>query len=91
MKVNEDKKDGIVFSGPYYGPVAMVEREANKAAKDLSNQAKSGAVISKIFPIENGQQFGEAMVQAKPIFDRIKCDMLEARELMDRPIRKKKK
>jgi len=91
MRANEDKEKGLVFNGPFYGPIAGSDNEAKVIAKDLSNQARSGAVISKIFPLEPRQPIGDAMVAAKPIFERIRRDMVEAREIIDRPIRKKRK
>ena len=91
MKVNEDREEGLVFNGPFYGPIAKAEMEAQAAAKELANQTRSGAVVSKIFTIPNGESFSDAMIQAKPIFDRIKFDMKEAKEVVDRPPRRKRK
>lgn len=91
MKVSEDRGDGLVFNGPFYGPITKEENTAKKAAKKLSNQTKSGAVISKIFSIADCASICEAMAQAKPIFDRIKFDMREAKEIVDRPVKKRKK
>jgi len=91
LKVNEDREEGLVFNGPFYGPITHAETDANKAAKDLANQTRSGAVVSKIFSIPDQASFCDAMVQAKPIFDRIVLDMKEAKEIVDRPTRKRRK
>ena len=91
MKVNEDREEGLIFNGPFYGPITKAEQAAQLAAKDLANQTRSGDVVSKIFTISDTSPFGDAMIQARPIFNRIKFDMQEAKEVVDRPPRRKRK
>jgi hypothetical protein len=91
MKVHEDKEEGLVFNGPFYGPIALNETDAKRAARDLSNQTRSGAVISRIYAIKESETFSVAMDKAKPIFERIKTDMVEAKQIVDRPVIKRKK
>lgn len=91
MKVSEDKEKGLAFDGPFYGPIAGTQQEAKKAARDLANQTRSGAVVSRIFDIPSCSSFSDAMVKAKPIFKRIKEDMAEAKEVVDRPVIKRKR
>ena len=91
MKISEDKEKGLAFDGPFYGPIASNPGGAKAAARDLANQARSGAVVSRIFDIPSNASFSEAMVKAKPIFERIKEDMIEAKEVVDRPVIKRKR
>ena len=91
MKVTEDKEKGLLFDGPFYGPIAGSNYEAKKAARDLANRTRSGAVVSRIFDIPSAASFSDAMVKARPIFDRIKSDMVTAKEVVDRPVIKRKK
>jgi hypothetical protein len=91
MKANEDKEEGLVFNGPFYGPIALNEEGAKEAARELSNQTRSGAVISRIYAIPDNENWSVAMDKAKPIFDRIKTDMIEAKQIVDRPVIKRKK
>jgi hypothetical protein len=91
MKVNEDKEKGLAFDGPFYGPIAQSQQEAKKAARELSNKTRSGAVVSRIFDIPPSASFSDAMIKARPIFERIRCDMVEAKEVVDRPVIKRKR
>lgn len=91
MKVSEDKEKGLSFDGPFYGPIATTQEDAKKAARDLSNQTRSGAVVSRIFDIPSCASFSDAMIKARPIFDRIRADMIEAKEVVDRPVIKRKR
>jgi hypothetical protein len=90
MKISEDKKE-ITFSGPFYGEISESNREAEVSAKKLVDETRSGAVITRIFKLPDNKPFAYAMEQARPIFDRIKSDMLEAKQIIDRPVPRKKK
>jgi hypothetical protein len=91
MKVSEDKEGGMVFNGPFYGPIENSESKAKSEAHKLSNSTRSGAVVSKVVPIPDRQPFTDAMDKMRPIFERIKKDMVEAKEIADRPVVKRKK
>ena len=91
MKITEDKIDGLVFSGPFYGPIAKSAEGAKTKARELSNKTRSGAVVTRIYDIPDGLTFSAAMEKARPIFSRIKRDMLEAKQIVDRPVVKRKK
>lgn len=90
LKINENKED-IVFNGPFYGEIKESKEEAEKAAKDLANETRSGAIITKIFAIRDHEAMCAAMNKARPIFERIKKDIENAKEIVDRPIQKKSK
>jgi len=90
LKIHEDK-ESIVFNGPFYGEIRESKGEAEKAARDLANETRSGAVVSKIFRIGHNAAICEAMDQARPIFDRIRKDILDAKDVVDRPVQKKSK
>jgi hypothetical protein len=88
MRVNEDKKK-ISFSGPFYGPTSNTQEDADDGAKQLTNEAKGGAVVAKVFRISSGDSIAYAMETARPIFYRIQRDVLEAKQVLDRPMPKK--
>ncbi len=91
IKINEDKVDGLVFNGPFYGPIAKSEDAAKEKARELSNETRSGAVISRIYNLPDDVTFSDAMIKARPQFERIKEDMIEAKGILDRPVIKRKK
>jgi hypothetical protein len=91
MKVIEDKEKGIIFNGPWYGSVCRSHDMAAEEAKNLTNKTKNGAAITKIIAIGDSESWSSAMNIAKPMFDRICNDIREAKQIVDRPIIKKKK
>ena len=84
MKVIEDKEKGIIFNGPWYGPVCRNQTAAAEEAKSLTNKTKNGAAITKIIAIDNSEPWSAAMTIAKPMFDRICNDIREAKQIVDR-------
>jgi len=92
MKVTENKKIGITFNGPFYGPIEPTEEEAKIEAQKIVNENKNCTVITKIFNVDKGQSHSDIMnTIAKSIFDRIKKDIVESRELLDKKRIKRKK
>ena len=92
MRVQEGKK-GLVFNGPFYGQGDV--HKTNGAAEDeirmLINSNKSGTIMAKIFDVKDGESFTTAMTKARPIFQRMKEDIIETKEMIDRPVARRKK
>ena len=89
-RITEDKEKGMQFDGPFIGPIADTEAEAVLKAKDLTNDPKNGTVVPKIVELYRNDICG-AMELAQPHFDKLKAQMQESEEIMQRPIKRKKR
>jgi hypothetical protein len=92
MRVQEGKK-GLAFNGPFYGPgdIHDTNEEAEAEVRALINDNKSGTIMAKIFAIPEDKSFTTAMSLAKPIFQRMKEDIIETKEMIDRPVARRKR
>lgn len=92
IRVQEGKK-GLVFNGPFYGQGGIHETKlgAENEIRALINNSKSGTVMAKFFTIKDNESFTRAMNKARPIFQRMKEDIIETKEMIDRPVARRKK
>lgn len=90
MRIQETKKD-LVFNGPFYGNIHNTYEDAEIDIKDLVNNSKSGTILAKVFNVLDDQPFTIAMEKARPVFERMKKDIIETKEMIDRPVYRRKK
>ena len=92
VRLTDDKKAGISFNGPWFGSTEYTKTAAEFEISKLVAESKGSAIIAKIFELYN-DQYSEVRKIADRYFDRIKKEMNESKEMLDRPVthRKKKK
>lgn len=95
VRIVEDKEDGLKYqySGPFIGPIRDTEEEAERAAKELTNDPKDpkqGTIIPQVVELYRSD-VADAIERSKEYFNKIEGHMKESEEIMRRPIRRKKK
>lgn len=85
----KDNKDGLVFEGPYINAEWNSRQKADIAAAEVTNQTKSSMTLIHI--VETNNNIHEAFEKSKPYFDRLRNDIEESKQVMSKPIKKRKK
>ncbi len=90
IKVKELKTGEIEFEGPIIGPVVPTRAEADQRCKVIVAASKNIAIMPKIYKIENDFTLETIMEICTEHFDRMKRNILESKEITDKPIRRSK-
>jgi len=89
-KISDDKKKGVTFNGPWLGSTELTREAAERAIRKMIGEAKGYALIAKVFEVKNSN-YEDAKRVADRYFERIREEMFEAKEILERPIVKRKK
>ena len=90
-KITEDKIHGIIFNGPILGPVKDDRPEAERAARKLVNENRNSTIIPRIYEAGSVLKIDEIVDSSRGYFESMKRNMTEAKEVMGRPVRRKKR
>jgi hypothetical protein len=91
VKVTDDKKDGITFTGPTLGPTRDTFTQAEDESRALINQNRHCTVITRIYQMSNILEVGSILHDAREYFSTLRQNMIEAKEAMSRPIHRRRK
>lgn len=91
LKVSHSKEGGLEFEGPILGPSSKTEDGANAEAKKIVSSMPRFAVMPKIYQLTDRQTPDEALDIAKKHFEVLKDNIIESKEIMDKPIKRSKK
>lgn len=83
-KITESKEDGIVLEGVFFGGLGETLDEANKLARECVNNIRGGAIIPKIIPLTGDCQVIDALYDATENFEKIRDQMIEASDTIQR-------
>lgn len=84
VKITENKFDGLVLDGIYFGGVAKSVDRGEEIAKECANTIKGGTIIPKLFEIQNND-FVQALDAATAKFESIYDNMLQVNMSLSAP------
>lgn len=87
-RIVDNKKKGLKFEGPFFGPESTTMQEAHEKCKKIVTPSKDHMLI-KIYDL-NEHDYHSAKATAMVHFDRIFEQMQMAQAICDAPRRKKK-
>lgn len=87
-RIIDNKKKGLDFEGPFFGPEAETMGEAHEECRNIATPSKDHVLI-KIYDLDEYDYYS-AKEAAQIHFDRIYEQMLSAQELCDAPRKRRK-
>lgn len=90
VRITDDKTEGIEFSGPWLGATEKTKEAADLTVMKMTAESKGSAIIAKIFELAD-DNYGYVKQLANRYFERVQKEMNESKEILDRPIKRRKK
>jgi hypothetical protein len=84
-----DLGDDLEFEGPFVGKQTLTRAEAVLAAKEVVDDSRHTVTVPNIFEFPDEEAIEEVIARGKKYFDRIKKNMTESKEILERPNRKR--
>lgn len=81
-KAVDDKEDGIYLEDVYFGGVAYGKDDAERIAKNCTNNTRGGTAIVRIMPIKAQNTLLEVFREAKLRFDKLERQMVETEGIL---------
>lgn len=90
-KITDDKKNGVVLHGPTVGPTRDTLELAEQEARIIINANRNCTIIPRIYELSGLADIGAILNDARPYFNNMYDNMLEAKEAMARPVHRKRR
>jgi hypothetical protein len=91
VKIVDDKKDGLVLDGPHTTEVKDTQREAEEEARKTINDSRNCTIIPRPYFVNSVLNIPSIIEDAREYFENIYTNMREAKEVMCRPVKHKKR
>lgn len=90
LKVKELKDGSLEFDGPVIGPVVPSRDEAEQRARTIVQNHRNMAIMPKIYVVRDDYTIEEVLHMCQPHFALLKRNIIESKQITDRPIKKSK-
>lgn len=90
-KITDDKKNGVKMDGPSVGPIREKQSEAEAEARRLIEECRNATLIPRLYEISNALEIPVVLNSAKEYYKQLYNNMLESKEALSRPVRRKKR
>lgn len=90
MKVKKSKEGKLEFEGPTVGPIVPSMQEANERTRTIVQNSRNVAVFPKVLTVMEDYTVAGILEACEDYYSRLRKNILESREITDKPIKRSK-